>query len=388
MTLEAPKPPRQLRPRPSAAQSSREITEWDEKAYLRVISTELTPQQRLALTQPSRIYPRQESVLAVHWHPEHIPLDLIRERVNNMFPSRRRELVIPTQHNIIMAMDGFAGVEVDCYSKGFNRKVQLLLHMREDKVEGADTLKAMLEHTFKYRSGQLLEFLETLVDPSLEHRLAVPAQETGANEEIVALARTLAGKLLAIIYAKEQVTPQVAMKNKLLTDYIDECRAHLDDRLINRVQLFVGAVKKVVKANFSLSYFYSTEEVIEEARSLGAGVVVPHPEQFWPILLADYDLDGYEVWNPQSNEYTEFLIQVVLRQNKTRKGKQRQLLIFMGDDTHMSEKAKEPRFQNPEKAGREIGVQTAWDDHSISKTLIAANASRRRVIEEYKNRLS
>ncbi len=47
-------------------------------------------------------------------------------------------------------------------------------------------------------------------------------------------------------------------------------------------------------------------------------MVIPHPEQFWPILLADYDVDGYEVWNPQSREYTDFLIRALDNQNKRR----------------------------------------------------------------------
>jgi hypothetical protein len=103
-------------------------------------------------------------------------------------------------------------------------------------------------------------------------------------------------------------------------------------------------------------------------------------------LLADYDVDGYEVWNPQSREYTEFLINVVHRQNESRGGKP--ILIFMGDDCHMGEKAKDPRYQDTAKASRQIGYQPAWDDPAIRKSLILANVNRRRVIEEYKSRLN
>jgi hypothetical protein len=59
----------------------------------------------------------------------------------------------------------------------------------------------------------------------------------------------------------------------------------------------------------------------------------------------------------------------------------------MGDDTHMSEKIRAPEVQDPEKAGREIGYQPAWEDFSIRKALIRADASRRKVILEYKERL-
>ena len=86
-------------------------------------------------------------------------------------------------------------------------------------------------------------------------------------------------------------------------------------------------------------------------------------------------------------EFTEFLIQVVDRQNKTRCRNDRPILITMGDDCHMGEKVKPLRLQDPEKAGREIGVQPAWDDLSLRKALIMANSGRQRAIEEYKQRL-
>jgi hypothetical protein len=176
-------------------------------------------------------------------------------------------------------------------------------------------------------------------------------------------------------------------KNKLLRDYFNTLRESHDDRYINHAQLFLRSVKEIVKRNFSLEYFYRTEEFIEEARALGAGVVIPHPEQFWPILLEDYDVDGIEVWNPQSYEYTRFLIEVVNRENKAFRRRHRPLLITMGDDCHMGEKVKDPRYQDPEKAGREVGVQPPWDDLSIRKRLIAANADRGQVIAEYRGRL-
>jgi hypothetical protein len=120
---------------------------------------------------------------------------------------------------------------------------------------------------------------------------------------------------------------------------------------------------------------------------LGAGIVIPHPENFWPILLADLDVDGIEVWNPQSFEYTEFLVHVVNRENKTLLRGRRPLLVTMGDDCHLGEKLKDPAHQDEEKASREIGYQPPWDDLTIRKALIVANANRMNVIREYKSRL-
>ena len=143
----------------------------------------------------------------------------------------------------------------------------------------------------------------------------------------------------------------------------------------------------MVKRNFALDYFYRTEEVIEEVRALGGCIVIPHPEQFWPVLLDDLDIDGIEVWNPQSFEYTEFLIDVVARLNRERGRSDRPILVTMGDDCHMGEKVKDPRHQDVIKASREIGVQPPWDDLNIRKSLIVSRADRSNLIREYRARL-
>lgn len=364
-----------------------EPDENDQRAYVYLISTELSPEQEDRIRRPPREYPKQRAVLAIHWHPEFIPLELIRARLDAMYPGSQEELIIPTQHNVLMAWDSYTGVEVDCYSSGFKRKVQLLLHFRSDRVKQAEVLKSMLAHTFKYRSGQLFEFIDSVVDPDYEERLQQAAAETGATEEHIQFTRLYTGRLKKLFQNNEAITPPMAIKNKLLTEYFDTLRGQYPERLINRAQLLLKAVKQIVKANFSLQYFYRASEVIEEARSVGGGIVIPHPEQFWPILLADYDVDGYEVWNPQSREYTEFLINVVHHHNRSLARGDRRILILMGDDTHMGEKAKPPHLQRKEKAAREVGLQTAWDDLDIKKSLIVANVDRSKVIQEYRARL-
>ncbi|MFO7860565.1 MAG: hypothetical protein R6U41_04995, partial [Desulfosalsimonas sp.] len=98
--------------------------------------------------------------------------------------------------------------------------------------------------------------------------------------------------------------------------------------------------------------------------------------------------DGIEVWNPQSRRYTDFLISVLNEKNQRRRHGESPLLIFMGDDTHMGEKRKDPETQDPGKAVREIGLQPAWEDLKIRKQLIFANTSRRQVIRDYVQRLT
>jgi len=98
-------------------------------------------------------------------------------------------------------------------------------------------------------------------------------------------------------------------------------------------------------------------------------------------------VDGIEVWNPQSQQYTEFLINVVNRRNRMGWHGERPILIFMGDDCHMSERTRDPAEQDPDKAAREIGLQPAWHDFAIRKSLIINGVSRRKIIAEYRARL-
>ncbi|GAB6058934.1 hypothetical protein JCM31598_20510 [Desulfonatronum parangueonense] len=364
-----------------------QLTEADEKHFRSIITQGLSPEQIQRVVTPLRVQSRQEDVLAIHWHPEFIPMDLISRRIEATYPDKVRELIIPTQHNVLMEYGDYSGVEVDCYSHEFQRKVQLLLHFRTSRLESADVFKAMLDHTFRYRSSQLYAFLDMVTNIKYEDYLQLASEETGVDEDVVRFARIQAKKLQMLLEEHEQIIPRDMIKNKLIREFIDVQRHLFPASLVHRTQLFLKSVKSMAKENFSLTYFYRTSEFIEETRALGGGVVVPHPEQFWPILLADYDVDGYEVWNPQSQEYTEFLINVIHRQNKTRRAGQRSLLVFMGDDTHMSEKVKDPGHAEASKYYRDIGVQPAWDDLSVRKSLIVGNAGRARVIEEYKARL-
>ena len=368
------------------ALATEEITEEDSARFFHVVSTDLEPWQVEQVVTPSSVQVRQEALLATHWHPEFVPMDLIRKRVDAMFPNRKTELMIPTQHNVLMEWDGYSGVEVDCFSSGFNRKVQLLLHFTSDKVEDAGVLKSMLAHTFKYRSGQLFDFMHTITGPN-EERINKAARSVGADEDLIEFVRLNVAKIERMLDDNWTDVPRLSVKNKLLRNWFDTMRPDLGDNAVDRVQGYLKAVKTLVKQDFDLSFFYRASEIIEEVRGLGGCVVIPHPEQFWPILLRDYDVDGIEVWNPQSQEYTEFLISVVNEKNaQGRSGRDK--LIFMGDDCHMGEKTKPVDQQDTAKAAREIGLQPAWDDLSIRKQLIVNNISRHSIIEEYKDRLA
>ena len=365
----------------------RDISEWDQSVFFDLVSTELTTEQAARVVNPDNIHPRQREVLAIHWHPEWIPFALIMERIARMFPQKESELIIPTQHNQLMVLGDYAGTEIDCYSSGFRTKVQLLLHFRADRVAEAGVLKSMLDHTFKYRSSQLFNFMEAIIKPEYEAWLNEAAAQTGANEQLVALVRFYTTRLRQLIYHHESAIPPEMIKNKLLAEFLDAQRERHPDTMINRALLLIKAVKKIVKDNFPLDYFFRASEVIEETRALGGCVTIPHPEQFWPILLADYDVDGWEVWNPQSQAYTDFLIRALNNQNKITRPGRRDLLVFMGDDTHISVKVRDPQTQEKAKLEREVGLQPAWDDIGIRKSLSLANVHRAGIIEMYKERL-
>jgi len=371
----------------SREQLAPELTEQDQLAFRRIADTQLTAEQAEAIRTPTTTFPEVRTLLAVHWHPEFVPLDLIRERIERMFPRTERQLIIPTQHNELMTWDGLSGVEVDCYAREFRRKVQILLHFRADRVEGASQLRAMLAHTFKYRASQLFQYIETIIDPVREDHLYEAAAKTAASQELIRFVRVYATRLLALIRANESTMPPAMIKNKLVRNYFDALRDRFDDRLIDKAQEFLRRIKKVVKAHFDPTYFFLVQEMIEEARTHNGIVIVPHPEQFWPILMADYDVDGYEVWNPQSRDYTEFLIGVVNRANRS-PSRKRRLLALMGDDCHMGEKVKPPIQRDAMKSGREIGLQPAWDELHIQKGLVLGNMEKKSILDAYEERLS
>jgi len=156
--------------------------------------------------------------------------------------------------------------------------------------------------------------------------------------------------------------------------------------LLGQAIIFVNAVKKTIKAELRPEKFYSPQEVIEEARSLGAGIVIPHPPQFWPILLSGLDVDGWEVWNPSTPHHILFLLETLHRANESRR-RGRRLLAFMGDDTHMSAKIRLDRSDEKDSANREIGFQPPWTDPVVSAALQRTGQSLTATLNEYRGRL-
>lgn len=379
-----------------------EITEAEQLSFDAAVSTELSDEQIDYLLNPEHIHSEQTSVMALHWHPQYVPIELALKRLDAMFPARQHQLVIPTQHNQLEAVDGYTGVELDCYSPQFDNKVQLLLHFKEENIREAPVLKEMIAHTFRYRAIQLIGLLSTVQTADGRDRLGSSAIGLADDDDLVAFVREQAGKLLRLIELERDSIPAAVIQNRLVKDYLQGLKAIHGERTIKRAQALIKAYKWMVKAEFDPDYYYRVEEIIEEARRYNGGVIVPHPENFWPVLLADYDVDGFEVWNPQSHRYTEFLIDVLNSQNLAPGKGERPLLMFMGDDTHLGDKVRDNDARvaktagrlhvtydrkSEDKVNREVGYQPGWDELSIAKRLIIADESRAKVISEYKARL-
>ena len=129
-----------------------EITERDEARFSKLVKTSLEPEQIARIVEPPLVESGQKRTLAVHWHPEFIPLNLVEKRLAAMFPAAEEDLIIPTQHNAIMSWGSYCGAEIDCYSSSFHRKVQLLVHFSKERLEkGGDVFEGMLAHTARYR---------------------------------------------------------------------------------------------------------------------------------------------------------------------------------------------------------------------------------------------
>ncbi len=362
---------------PKAAE--RGVSEKDRAVFQRLTSVELSAEERLMAGTPSRAFPEETEFLAVHWHPEWIPLDLVGERLKKSFPAAANFLSIPTQHNKVMVFGQWAGVEADAYDRDYGQKIQLLVHFRADRLAEAGTFIGMMDRTYNYRAHQLLDILNRLAGPD-EAAPRIFKSSKSINSEAVQMARFYAVRLRTLIEGSGLLGSDrdEMLKNRLLTDFMQRRVKPKHSALLEQALFFIKAVKKSVKAELSPDAFYSPQELIEEARSFGAGVVIPHPPVFWPILLSDLDVDGWEVWNPSTPDQAVFLTEALARANE-RPGR-RKLLAFMGDDTHMSSKIRQAEGDKKTAAGPEIGFQEAWSDPAMAAVLRRTGQSRTNTI--------
>lgn len=372
-----------------ATRLSPEPTPEDEAIFRHLVNDAVPADSLEGLAQPVTCYPGLTHVLAIHWHPQHIPLSVARRRLAALFPDARDMLVIPTEHNVLHVWDGFAGVEADCRDFRLGLKVQLLLHFREERVREAHTLRSMLRHTALYRGIQLRDLLETAAYPDADghrHRVERAVRATGSGPEVIEVAAAYAAKLLTLLDAEGDTPTTDERRSTLLRDFAEAMRPTLGPVLTPQVHAYTKALRDRVKAEFPLDFFHDARAFMEEARALGGLVTIPHPEQFWPILLAGYDVDAIEVWNPQSRRHTNFLISVVREANERRAGS-RPTLVMMGDDTHCGEMLRLSDAPERPRPAREIGVQPLWEDPVTLKELEKAGMTRPRVIEAFRQRL-
>ena len=113
---------------------------------------------------------------------------------------------------------------------------------------------------------------------------------------------------------------------------------------------------------------------------------LPTPPRFWPILLSDLDVDGWEIWNPSTPNHSLFLLEALERANESRSNRKK-LLAVMGDDTHMSAKFRRNRSDAPGSAQREIGFQDPWNEPLLKTALDRCGQSLSGTLHEYRRRL-
>ncbi|MDR2945328.1 MAG: hypothetical protein LBV79_01080 [Candidatus Adiutrix sp.] len=360
----------------------------DWRRFNQLTSVELSEEAKALAARPGRTAPEAREYLAVHWHPEWAPLELIQTRLNLAFPHAENFLAIPTQHNKVMSLGPWAGVEADVYDRRYGQKVQLLIHLPASRLARASAFLGMMEHTYNYRARQLMDILARLAEPDKAVRKAQADLQCSLSDEGIAMARFYAVRLRALIEQSGILGgPRDEMlKNRLLPDFMAASTPPKQADLLGQAVIFAKAVKKIVKADLRPEKFFSPQEVIEEDRSLGAGVIIPHPPLFWPILLSGLDVDGWEVWNPSSPRHTLFLLEAMQRANESRK-KARRLLAFMGDDTHLSAKITPEPGDEKDSARREIGFQPPWTEPDVAAALKDSGQSLTNTLNEYRARM-
>lgn len=374
--------------RSEGAIHNQEITEWDRRVFQELIDPSLTPEQQSLIEEPPMVMEREEAVLAVHWHPEQVPLELARRRIDGLFPNRRKELIVPTQHNELLCWEGLCGAEVDCYAPEIDRPVQLLVHLREEMMPRAGVLQAMLGDIRRRREERFMEILAALTDDHRTARLERAARGTGATPEIVSFVSRTAAKLRTLIEHAPGTIPEMFLRNRLLMRFIRRHRGRREELFLARAQMLVKEVKKTLKKEERYTRWVTAPALIEEVRGLGGGIVVPHPEEFWPILGIRYPVDGYEIWNPRSREFTESLLSFLADRNAERKSG-RPLLPFMGDDCHLGELLANDGSSTRRERYGELGVQAGWREEGIERTLLQKGGfSKETVMEEYRERIT
>ena len=365
-----------------ADKAARDLDEVSWRLFDGLTSVDLSAEERQRVARPDRTAPEAERFLAVHWHPERAPLELVRQRLETAFPKARDSLIVPTPHNQVAVFGPYAGVEADAYDHSYGLKIHLLFHFSADRLPRAGAFLDMLDRTYRYRARQLLEILDLLSGPALFDVPGLPAGELGL--EARNLARFCALRLRELVDRSGLIgTPRdELLKNRLLPDFMAALAGR--NPCLPPALGVVKAAKKKVKAAFLPANFYAPRELIEEARALGAGVVIPHPPFFWPVLLDDLDVDGWEIWNSSSPRHAEFLALALARANETRGGRRR-LLAFMGDDTHLSSKYRPAHGGGRDE--REIGFQDPWFDPPLARLMAETGQSLAGTLAEYRARL-
>jgi hypothetical protein len=234
----------------------RELNQWDQEAFERIISTELTEEQKARVVTPGLTFPGQKSLLAIHWHPEFIPSDLIAQRISACFRTARRSWSFPPSTTCLSRLGGLHWREVDCYAAGLIARCSCCCISIRTGWSGPPASRPCWSTRSNTGPGSFSNIWIRWLILFMTAVCRGPWPPPARTRSWCASPGSTAGKLKQLIEINQSIIDEETIKNKLLPDFFEELRAFYPERLINHAQSLLHAVKKIVKAQYNLTYFY------------------------------------------------------------------------------------------------------------------------------------
>lgn len=358
------------------------IVQSKEELFEDLIKDQLNKDKTDKVTNPRFIMPEIENVLALHWHPENLSIETAVKRLSKTFPNATNKLIIPTDHNIFKSYQGISGTEIDCFAKELKKKVQLLIHIKDDNLKNSFTLKTMVNYSAEFSKKFLLFFLDSLIGKSTVSNFIWEkvASEAVLDKKYYEEIRKLSKEFITLFESRK--IDYFLISNSLLVNFVCNILTKYNDLIKKQAKLFLLEFKKLCYIHFDTKFFYSVEDFVEEVQWSGGAISVPHPEQFWPILLTKYKFDGIEFWNPSSASYSELILDRIIRLNKYKK---EAVIPLVGDDTHFNKLVEE--VSKNRIPSRDLGYQPIWKSKIIQQILKRNSLCKQKIIDLYRERL-
>jgi hypothetical protein len=83
-------------------EATEEITDWDWRTFEKLTSVELDVREKERIVCPERVFEQNDPVLAIHWHPEMVPIPLVQKRIEAIYPHPQKTLITPPKQNKLL----------------------------------------------------------------------------------------------------------------------------------------------------------------------------------------------------------------------------------------------------------------------------------------------